>query len=65
MAISFEGGNGPRPVASNVQLASDTETLDMITATVTVPLKRNGGRNPVWDVRVGSSVLPDAFTVTN
>ncbi len=65
MAISFEGGNGPRPVASNVQLASDTETLDMITATVTVPLKRKGGRNPVWDVRVGSSVLPDAFTVTN
>lgn len=65
MSVSFEGGNGPRPVASNVQLASDTDTLDMITATVTVPLKRKGGRDPVWNLRVGSSVLPDAFTVSN
>lgn len=65
MAVSFEGGNGPRPVASNVQLASDTATLDMITATVTVPLKKQPGKNPVWDVRVGSGgVLKDAFTVT-
>ncbi|MEW6332278.1 MAG: lysyl oxidase family protein [Pseudomonadota bacterium] len=64
MAVSFEGGNGPRPVASNVQLASDTDTLDMITATVTVPRKRKGGRDPVWNLRVGSSVLPNAFTVT-
>jgi hypothetical protein len=64
MAIKFEGGNGPRPVASNVQLASDTDTLDMLTATVTVPRKRKGGRDPVWNLRVGNSVLPDAFTVT-
>lgn len=65
MAVSFEGGNGPRPVASNVQLASDTTTLDMITATVTVPPKKQPGKNPVWDVRVGSGgVLKDAFTVT-
>lgn len=64
MAVSFEGGNGPRPVASNVQLTSDTDTLDTITATVTVPLKRKGGRDPVWNLRVGSSVLPNAFTVT-
>jgi hypothetical protein len=64
MAVSFERGNGPRPVASNVQLASDTDTLDMLTATVTVPRKRKGGRDPVWNLRVGNSVLPDAFTVT-
>ncbi|MBT2326244.1 hypothetical protein J7E62_28360 [Variovorax paradoxus] len=65
MTVSFEGGNGPRPIASNVRLASDTATLDMITATVTVPSKKHGSRNPVWDVRVGpGGVLPKAFTVT-
>lgn len=65
MSVTFEGGNGPRPVASNVRLASDTDTQDMITATVTVPAKKQGGRNPVWDVRVGSgAILSKAFTVT-
>lgn len=64
MSVSFEGGAGLRPVASNVQLASDTATLDLITATVTVPSKKQSGRDPVWDVRVGGSVLRDAFTVT-
>ena len=64
MTVSFENGTGPRPVASNVQLVQDTDTLDTITATVTVPSKKQLGRNPVWDVRVGSGgVLPDAFTV--
>lgn len=61
MPVSFDGGNGPRPVASNVQLAGP----DTITATVTVPYKKQLGRNPVWDVRVGTGgVLPNAFTVT-
>lgn len=65
MSVTFEGGNGPRPVASNIVLASDTATQDMITATVTVPYKRNPGKNPVWDLRVGSGgVLPNAFTVS-
>lgn len=63
MAVSFEGGNGPRPEVSNVVLASDSDTVDLITATVTVPAKRKGGRDPVWNLRVGTSVLPDAFTV--
>lgn len=63
MAVGFEGGNGPRPEVSNVVLASDSDTVDLITATVTVPAKRKGGRDPVWNLRVGSSVLPDAFTV--
>lgn len=63
--VSFEGGTGPRPVASNVRLASDTATVDTLTATVTVPNKKNPGRNPVWDVRVGTGgLLPRAFTVT-
>ena len=65
MAVSFSGGNGPRPVASDVRLTSDTETMDQITATVTVPLKKRGGKNPLWDVRVGSGgVLVDGFMVT-
>ena len=64
MDVSFEGGNGPRPVASNVQLASDTDTLDLITATVTVPAKRKAGQHPVWNLRVGGGVLVDAFRVT-
>lgn len=56
---------GPRPVASNVRLASGTATLDSLTATVTIPAKKNPGRNPVWDVRVGvGGVPPKAFTVT-
>jgi hypothetical protein len=63
--VSFERGNGPRPVATNIVLASDTATLDMITATITVPAKRQLGKDPVWDLRVGNGgVLRDAFTVT-
>lgn len=65
MSIAFEGGNGVRPVASNVQLVSDTDALDQITATVAVPSKKQLGRDPVWDVRVGSGgLLRNALTVT-
>jgi hypothetical protein len=65
MPVSFENGNGPRPVASNVQLVTDTESLDTITATVTVPYKKQLGHDPVWNVRVGSGgVLLNGFTVT-
>lgn len=63
MAVSFANGNGARPVASNVVLAQNTDTTDTITATVTVPSKGKPGRDPVWDLRVGSAVLPGAFTV--
>jgi hypothetical protein len=63
--VTFEGGNGPKPVASNVQLVTDNDGLDTITATVTVPYKKNIGRDPVWDVRVGAGgLLRNAFTVT-
>jgi len=65
MPVTFEGASGQRPIATNVRLASDTSTLDIITATVTLPAKKHGGRTSVWDVRVGSSApLPKAFTVT-
>ena len=60
MAVAFEGGNGPKPVATSVQRISDTE----ITATVSVPYKKNTGRDPVWDLRVGSGLLRNAFTVS-
>lgn len=63
MAVSFEGGNGARPVASNVVLASDTDGLDLITATVTVPFKKGRSKDPVWDLRVGGAILRNAFTV--
>ena len=65
MGVTFDGGNGPRPVASNVQLVSNTESLDQITATVTVPYKKNPGPDPLWNVRVGTGgLLVNAFRVT-
>ena len=65
MGVTFESGNGTRPVASNVQLTSNTESLDQITATVTVPYKKQVGKDPVWNVRVGSGgVLVNGFRVT-
>lgn len=59
VSVSFENGQGSKPTASNVVVVSDTE----IQATVTV--KRRGGNKPdnVWDLVVGSGVLPDAFIV--
>jgi hypothetical protein len=64
MTVGFEKGSGPRPVASNVTLTQDTDGLDTLTATITVPAKKQLGRDPVWDLRVGNSVVPSAFTVT-
>jgi hypothetical protein len=63
MAVSFEGGNGTRPVASNIVLTSDTDGLDTITATVAVPSKKGRSKDPVWDLRVGDAILRNAFTV--
>jgi hypothetical protein len=58
MQVSFENGSGPRPTATNVTVV-DANT---ITANVTVK-SGGGGRDRVWDVRVGSGVLPDGFAV--
>lgn len=58
MGVSFENGSGPRPTASNVTVVDGT------TITATVSIKSGGGRsNRTWDLRVGSAILPNAFTV--
>jgi len=59
MTVSFEGGSGPPPQAKKVVVVAP----DRIEATVTVK-KGKPGKDPVWDVRVGSGVLFGAFTVT-
>jgi len=58
MQVTFENGSGPTPTASNVVVLD----ANIITATVTV---KSGGpaRERIWDVRVGSGVLVDGFTV--
>lgn len=66
IAVSFEGGSGPRPVASNVALIEDTAGLDKLSATVTVPFALLLGSKPVWNLRVGEAgLLPQAFKVTS
>jgi hypothetical protein len=63
-SVTFENGNGPRPNASNISVATDGESL---TATVTV--KSGGPNRPrLWDVRVtnpdgSTAVLVGAFEV--
>lgn len=65
MSVTFEGGSGPHPVASNVQLTNDTDGQDEIIATVTVPNKKGRAKDPVWDVRVSTGgILANGFTVT-
>jgi hypothetical protein len=59
MGVSFEGGSGPPPTAGNVVVSADGTTIQ---ATVTVK-KGKPGKDPVWDVRVGSGLLPSGFTV--
>jgi hypothetical protein len=58
-SVTFEGGSGPPPSAKNVVVSQDGTKID---AMVTVK-KGKPGRDPVWDVRVGSSVLPNGFRV--
>jgi lysyl oxidase len=59
IAVGFENGAGPTPVASNVTV------LDSNTIVATVSVKRNGGRSddPIWDVRVGPTVFSNGFEV--
>jgi hypothetical protein len=58
IAVGFENGTGPAPVASNVVVVN----ASTITAKVTV--KNGGGKQTrYWDVRVGSGVRFRAFTV--
>jgi len=57
MAVGFENGTGPTPVASNVTV------LDSKTIVATVSVKGGGGRRDdlVWDVRVGPTLLANGF----
>lgn len=57
MKVTFENGSGKVPVATVTSVTDDT-----IVATVSVA---SGGSasDPVWDLRVGDALLPDAFTV--
>jgi hypothetical protein len=58
LAVGFEGGSGPAPIASNVTVLNST------TISLTISIKQSGkSGDPVWDLRVGSAVLPNAFTV--
>ncbi len=60
--VSFEGGQGPAPEVTSVQVVNST------TLVMTVNVKNGGSGAQVWDVRVtnpdsSSFVLTDAFTV--
>jgi hypothetical protein len=58
MAVTFENGSGPPPVAT-------VWSVNASTITARVKIKRGGnGNDPRWDLRVGSAVLPNAFIVT-
>jgi hypothetical protein len=58
IAVGFENGSGPVPVIGNVVVVNQ----NTITARVTI--KNGGGKQPrVWDLRVGSGTLMQAFTV--
>jgi Lysyl oxidase len=58
MAVGFENGSGPAPTAGNVIVQNSS----MITLTITLK-SGGGGGDHLWDVRVGSAVLPNAFSV--
>lgn len=57
MSLTFEGGSGPPPQPSSVIVSPDR-----VEATVTIK-KGKPGKDPVWDLRVGSGVLFGSFTV--
>jgi hypothetical protein len=60
MAITFEGGSGPPPTVTNPIVSSDGTR---ISGSVTIK-KGKPGKDAVWDLRVGSGVLFNSFTVT-
>jgi hypothetical protein len=58
--VSFEGGSGAKLTVSDVVVASSSS----ISALVTIQ-KQGNPRNAdtVWDLRVGTAVMRDAFVV--
>jgi len=59
MGVTFEGGSGPPPTVSAIVVSPDGATIQ---ATLTIK-KGKPGKDPVWDLRVGSGVLFSSFTV--
>jgi lysyl oxidase len=59
IAVGFEGGSGPAPVASDVIVHDSTH----ITAVVTIKNGGKPGSSSYWTLRVGSATLPNAFYV--
>jgi hypothetical protein len=58
MPVLFQNGSGKAPVASSIRV------VDSSTITAKVTIKKGGGRSAsVWDVKVGTGVLANAFTV--
>lgn len=58
VAVGFENGSGPAPVATNV-VVQDAST---ITAVVSVKSGKSS-KDPVWDLRVGSATAVNAVRV--
>ena len=59
MTVSFVNGSGPTPTVSKVVVSPDGTTIQAI-----VTVKRSkSAKDPVWDLRVGSGILFNAFTV--
>ena len=58
ISVRFSNGTGARPSASNVVVQNSTT----ITALVTVKKGRTNG-DTVWNLKVGTAVLANAFTV--
>lgn len=59
MAVTFENGSGYKPAASDIVVVSP----ELITATVFIRKKGRAGPDNVWDLRVGTGVLANSFTV--
>ncbi len=58
MTVTFSNGSGPPPQAT-------VTSVNASTISATVKTKRGGNASdPLWDLHVGSAVLPNAFTVT-
>lgn len=57
MDVRLENGHGARPTVSNVDVQNSTTIAVLITV-------KRGAKAGSWDVRVGSGVLVDGFTVT-
>jgi hypothetical protein len=59
IAVGFENGSGPAPVASDIIVHDSTH----ISAIVTIKNGGKPGTSSFWDLRVGSAVKQNAFEV--